>query len=104
MSSYTTSWPALTMPMSSPALVAWNKNAECMASRTTSLPRNEKLRLLMPPLVRTPGQVALDDADGLDEVLGELVVLLDAGGDREHVEVEDDVLGLESRACPRSRS
>ena len=59
MSSYTTSWPALTMPMSSPALMAWKRKAEWMASRTTSLPRNENDRLLMPPLTRTPGHDAL---------------------------------------------
>ena len=30
-----------------------------MASRTTSLPRKENDRLLTPPLIFTPGQVAL---------------------------------------------
>ena len=30
-----------------------------MASRTTLLPRKEKDRLLTPPLLRAPGQVAL---------------------------------------------
>src|SRR6266702_3741188 len=47
------------MPMSSPARTAWERNAECMASRTTSLPRNENDRLEMPPLVRAPGQRSL---------------------------------------------
>ncbi len=45
--------------MSIPALMAWNKNAECIASRTTLLPRNENDRLLTPPEIFTPGQVAL---------------------------------------------
>ena len=59
MSSYTTSWPALTMPMSRPARIAWKRNAECIASRTTSLPRNAKLRFEIPPLVFAPGQRSL---------------------------------------------
>ena len=59
MSWYTASCPALTMPMSRPARTAWNRNAECMASRTTSLPRNANDRLEMPPLVRAPGQRCL---------------------------------------------
>ena len=45
--------------MSIPAAVAWNRNAECIASRTTSLPRNEKERLLTPPLIFAPGQASL---------------------------------------------
>ena len=53
------SWPALTMPMSSPARTAWKRNDECMASRTTSFPRKENDRLEMPPLVLAPGQRCL---------------------------------------------
>ncbi len=45
--------------MSMPALMAWYRKAEWMASRTMSLPRKEKERLLTPPLIFTPGQVAL---------------------------------------------
>ena len=45
------------MPMSRPALMAWNRNAEWIASRTTSLPRNANDRLLMPPQILTPGHV-----------------------------------------------
>ena len=45
--------------MSMPALMAWYRNAEWIASRTMSLPRNENDRLLTPPLIFTPGQVAL---------------------------------------------
>ena len=59
MSSYTASCPALTIPMSSPARIAWKRNAACIASRTRSLPRNAKLRFEMPPDVRTPGQRSL---------------------------------------------
>ena len=42
------------------------------------------------------GQVALDPARGVDEVDRVVGVLLDAGGDREDVGVEDDVLGREA--------
>ena len=63
-------------------------------------------------------QGLLDRARRLDEVDGVVVVLLDAGGDREDVRVEDDVLGREadllgqdavgarrrSRPCARSVS
>ena len=37
------------MPMSMPALMAWNRNTECIASRTFSLPRKEKEKLETPP-------------------------------------------------------
>ncbi len=47
------------MPMSSPARIAWKRNAECIASRTTSLPRKENERFEIPPLVREPGQRSL---------------------------------------------
>jgi hypothetical protein len=59
MSWYTASWPALTMPMSRPACTAWNRNAEWIASRTTSLPRKENDRFEIPPDVRAPGQRCL---------------------------------------------
>jgi hypothetical protein len=42
------------------------------------------------------GQVSLDPARGLDEVDRVVVVFLDAGGYREDVGVEDDVLGREA--------
>ena len=41
--------PALTMPMSMPALIAWYRKAEWIASRTRLLPRKEKERLETPP-------------------------------------------------------
>ena len=49
-----------------PALMAWYRNAECIASRTGSLPRNRQT-LLRPPLTCTCGQAA-DLRRGLDEV------------------------------------
>ena len=55
MSSYTSSWPALTIAMSSPAEIAWYRNAECIARRTVSFPRNEKLRFDTPPETFAPG-------------------------------------------------
>ena len=82
--------------MSMPALMAWNRNAECIASRTMSLPRNENDRLLTPPLIFTPGQRRLDDPRRLDVVDRVVVVLLEAGGDREDVRVEDDVGRIEA--------
>ena len=39
--------------------MAWYRNAEWMASRTTLLPRNENEMLLIPPLTFTPGSSAL---------------------------------------------
>ena len=53
------SWPALTMPISSPARMAWYRNAECIASRTGLLPRNENEMLLTPPLTLVPGSLLL---------------------------------------------
>jgi hypothetical protein len=68
-----------------------------IASRTASLPRNEKETLDTPPEICACGRLARSSA-GLDEVDGVVVVLLDAGGDGEDVRVEDDVLGREA-AC-----
>jgi hypothetical protein len=87
------SWPALTMPMSMPALMAWYRNTAWIASRTGLLPRNEKETLDTPPETSAWGRVCLICAGRLDEVDGVVVVLLDAGGDGEDVRVEDDVLG-----------
>ncbi len=44
------------------------------------------------------GQVVLDPARGLDEIHRVIVVLFDAGGDREDVGVEDDVFGRKAHA------
>ena len=41
--------PALTMPMSIPAPIAWYRKAECMASRTLLLPRKLKEMFDTPP-------------------------------------------------------
>jgi hypothetical protein len=60
------------------------------------LPRKEKDTLETPPDTRTPGEVLLDPAGGLDEVDPVGRVLLDAGGHGEDVGVEDDVLGREA--------
>ena len=57
----------------------------------------------MPPLVFTPGTALLDQRQRLDERLRELVVLLDAGRDGEHVRVEDDVLGREADLVDEQR-
>src|SRR6478735_658342 len=58
-SSYTPTMPALTMPMSMPALMAWYRNTVWIASRTGSLPRKEKLTLETPPLTFAPGRFSL---------------------------------------------
>jgi hypothetical protein len=68
----------------------------CIASRTGSLPRNEKEKFDTPPEVFAVREVAVDPGDGLDVVAPVVVVLLDAGRDREDVRVEDDVLGREA--------
>ena len=52
----------------------------------------------MPPLVRRARAALLDQRQRLDERLRVLVVLLDPRRDREHVRVEDDVLGREADA------
>ncbi len=51
--------PALTMPMSRPAWIAWYRNTVWIASRTGSLPRKLKLTLLTPPETFAPGRLAL---------------------------------------------
>ncbi len=50
----------------------------------------------MPPLVRAPGQRSLISGSASKEVARIGVVLLDPGRDREHVRVEDHVLGREA--------
>ena len=111
MSSYTGSAPALTMPMSMPAAIAWYRKTAWIASRTASLPRNEKRDVQTPPLTSDAGQLALDPPRRLD--VGDAVagVLLDARADGEDVRVEDDVVGSKPacsvssamRALARSR-
>ncbi|MNR66573.1 hypothetical protein D3C85_1901350 [compost metagenome] len=47
------------MPMSMPAAMAWYRNTVWMASRTTSLPRNENDTLETPPLTFAYGRFCL---------------------------------------------
>ncbi len=58
-SSYSANCPAFTIAMSSPALIAWYRNTECIASRTMLLPRKEKDTLLNPPETSAPGKLFL---------------------------------------------
>ena len=58
MSSRFFSVEGLTIAISSPAAMAWWRNAACIASRTNGLPRNANDRLETPPEVRTPGRRA----------------------------------------------
>ena len=51
--------PALTMPMSMPARIAWYRNAECIASRTRLLPRKLNEMFDTPPLTLACGRFAL---------------------------------------------
>ncbi len=51
--------PALTIPMSSPASIAWDRNTACIASRTVLLPRKANDTLEIPPDVSAPGRFAL---------------------------------------------
>jgi len=57
--SYTSIIPAFTIPISRPALTAWYKNEECMASRTLLFPLNENETLLIPPFIRAYGKLSL---------------------------------------------
>ena len=67
-----------------------------IASRTTSLPRNENERFETPPLIFDARAALLDQPGRLDEVQRIARVLLDAGRDREDVRVEDDRLRIEA--------
>ncbi|MND02999.1 hypothetical protein D3C83_226120 [compost metagenome] len=51
--------PALTMPISMPAAMAWNRNAECIASRTLLLPRKLNEMFETPPLTLACGRFCL---------------------------------------------
>ncbi len=51
--------PALTMPMSIPARMAWYRNAECIASLTRLLPRKLNETLDTPPLTFAWGRFFL---------------------------------------------
>ena len=62
-----------------------------MASRTESLPRYENDTLLTPPEVLQYGKSPLELAHGLDKLDRVVIVLFDAGADREDIDVEDDV-------------
>src|SRR5450759_4891456 len=73
------------MPIPIPAPTAWYRKTAWIASRTGSLPRNEKETLLTPPL---PGRVHVCNA-----VAG---VLLDPGPDREDVGIVNHVLVVEA--------
>ena len=64
-----------------------------MASRTGSLPRNEKERLDTPPEIWTSGNRFANLPRRLDEIDAVIVVFVDAGRDRENIRIEDDVLG-----------
>ena len=57
---------------------------------------SENETLLTPPEVFASGKQLLQLADGLDELDGVVVVLLDAGADGQDVRVEDDVRGREA--------
>ena len=58
----------------------------------------------MPPETLRAGAALLDQRQRLDERARVVVVLLDPGRDREHVRVEDDVLGREARLARSSSS
>ena len=87
--------PALTMPMSIPAWIAWYRNTVWMAFPHRVVAAEREAHVGDPAADFRAGQVLLDPAGGVDEVDRVVVVLLDAGGDGEDVGVEDDVLGRE---------
>ena len=82
--------------MSMPARIAWYRNTAWIAWRTGSLPRNENETLETPPEMWLSGKRRLSSRAASMKATRVVVVLLDAGGDREHVRVEDDVLGREA--------
>ena len=92
MSSYTASWPALTIAMSRPAAdrVVEERRVHRLPHRRCC-PGTRTRRCETPPLVLGPGQRRLDLAHGLEELERVAVVLREARRDREHVRVEDDV-------------
>ncbi len=51
--------PALTMPMSIPALMAWKRKTAWIASRTALLPRKLKDTFETPPETRAWGRFSL---------------------------------------------
>mmetsp|Transcript_134955 Transcript_134955/g.288713 ORF Transcript_134955/g.288713 Transcript_134955/m.288713 type:complete len:204 (+) Transcript_134955:51-662(+) len=65
MSSYRGRPPGLTMDMFKPLGTAWYKKTLCIASRNAFRPRNEKDKLLRPPLKDTQGHVRLISATAL---------------------------------------
>ena len=80
-----------------PAWIAWYRNAVWIASRTGSLPRNENETFDTPPRdLRAAAGSRLIQRVASMKSTRVVVVLLDAGGDREDVRVEDDVLGREA--------
>ncbi len=83
--------------------IAWYRNAEWIAWRTGSFPRNEKLRFDTPPRHPDAGAAPLDLAGRLDERLGVVAVLLEPGRDREDVRIDDDVARVGTRPRRSSR-
>ena len=67
-----------------------------LCSRTGSLPRKANERFETPARHVHQWELLLDLARRLDEGDTITVVLLDAGGDRENVAIEDDVFGREA--------
>ena len=59
MSSYTSTIPAFTIPISKPALMAWKRKALCMASLTVLFPLKEKEIFDTPPETFAPGRFSL---------------------------------------------
>ena len=86
----------MTMPMSMPALMAWNRNTAWIASRTASLPRNENETLLTPPLTSTSGSSRLMPFGRGEVGVAVVGMLLDARADGEDVRVDDHVGRIEA--------
>ena len=57
--SYIVSCPGLTIPIVIPALIAWYKKTECIASRIESLPLKENEKFDTPPLIMAWGKVVV---------------------------------------------
>ena len=90
------------MPMSRPALIAWieERRMDRFADDVVAAERERQVADAAADLHARAAR--LDDACRLDEIDGVVVVLFEAGGDREDVRIEDDVERIESRLDRRA--
>ena len=88
--------PALTMPMSSPALIGVIEKGRVHRLAHHVVAAEGKGDVADAAADPRPRQVVLDPLRGADEIDGVVVVLLDAGGHGQDVRIENDVLRREA--------